>query len=259
MTRLRGEKLTLAYDKRIVAEGLDALIPDGSFTAIVGPNACGKSTLLRALARMLKPRDGTVILDGEAIGSYSTKEVARRLGLLPQSPLAPDAITVADLVARGRYPHQGILRQWSREDEEAVALAMRSTRVEELAGRAVDELSGGQRQRVWLAMVLAQQTPLMLLDEPTTFLDIAHQLEVLDLCADLHEHHGHTVVAVLHDLNHACRYATHLIAMREGAIVAEGDPAEIVDAALVERVFGLRCRVIPDPETGLPLVVPARR
>jgi iron complex transport system ATP-binding protein len=259
MTRLRGERLTLAYDKRVVSDGLDATIPDGSFTAIVGPNACGKSTLLRALARMLKPHAGTVVLDGEAIGSYSTKEVARRLGLLPQSPLAPDAITVADLVARGRYPHQGILRQWSREDEEAVALAMRSTRVEELAGRAVDELSGGQRQRVWLAMVLAQQTPLMLLDEPTTFLDIAHQLEVLDLCADLHEHHGHTVVAVLHDLNHACRYATHLIAMREGAIVAEGDPAEIVDAALVERVFGLRCRVIPDPETGLPLVVPARR
>jgi iron complex transport system ATP-binding protein len=259
MTRLRGQRLTLAYDKRVVSDGLDATIPDGSFTAIVGPNACGKSTLLRALARMLKPHAGTVVLDGEAIGSYSTKEVARRLGLLPQSPLAPDAITVADLVARGRYPHQGILRQWSREDEEAVALAMRSTRVEELAGRAVDELSGGQRQRVWLAMVLAQQTPLMLLDEPTTFLDIAHQLEVLDLCADLHEHHGHTVVAVLHDLNHACRYATHLIAMREGAIVAEGDPAEIVDAALVERVFGLRCRVIPDPETGLPLVVPARR
>ena len=259
MTRLRGEKLTLAYDKRIVSEDLDAVIPDGSFTAIVGPNACGKSTLLRALARMLKPQGGTVILDGEAIGSYSTKEVARRLGLLPQSPLAPDAITVADLVARGRYPHQGILRQWSREDEQAVALAMRRTAVDDLAARAVDELSGGQRQRVWLAMVLAQQTPLMLLDEPTTFLDIAHQLEVLDLCADLHAQHGHTVVTVLHDLNHACRYANHLIAMREGAIVAEGNPAEIVDAALVERVFGLRSRVIPDPETGLPLIVPARR
>ena len=199
-------------------------IPDRSFTVIVGPNACGKSTLLRALARMLKPRVGTVILDGQAIGSLPSKEVARRLGLLPQSSIAPDAITVADLVARGRYPHQGILRQWSRDDEQAVALAMRRTAVDDLAGRAVDELSGGQRQRVWLAMALAQQTPLMLLDEPTTFLDIAHQLEVLDLCADLHEQHGHTVVTVLHDLNHACRYATHLIAMREGAIVAEGDP-----------------------------------
>jgi ABC-type cobalamin/Fe3+-siderophores transport system ATPase subunit len=259
MTRLHGERLTLAYDQRVVSEALDVAIPDGSFTAIVGPNACGKSTLLRGLARMLKPRAGTVILDGQAIGSIPSKEVARRLGLLPQSSIAPDAITVADLVARGRYPHQGILRQWSREDERAVAEAMRRTAVDDLAGRAVDELSGGQRQRVWLAMVLAQQTPLLLLDEPTTFLDIAHQLEVLDLCADLNEHGGHTVVAVLHDLNHACRYATHLIAMREGQVVAEGDPAEIVDAALVERVFGLRCRVIPDPETGLPLVVPARR
>jgi ABC-type cobalamin/Fe3+-siderophores transport system ATPase subunit len=259
MSRLKGDGLTLAYDGRVVSEALDVAILDASFTAIVGPNACGKSTLLRGLARMLKPRAGTVVLDGQAIGSLPSKEVARRLGLLPQSSVAPDAITVADLVARGRYPHQGILRQWSREDEEAVARAMRRTAVDDLAARAVDELSGGQRQRVWLAMVLAQQTPLLLLDEPTTFLDIAHQLEVLDLCADLHEHHGHTVVTVLHDLNHACRYATHLIALREGAIVAEGDPAEIVDAALVERVFGLRCRVIDDPETGLPLVVPARR
>jgi iron complex transport system ATP-binding protein len=259
MTRLRADGVTLAYDQRIVCEALDVAIPDGSFTTIVGPNACGKSTLLRGLARMLKPRAGSVVLDGAAIQTLPSKQVARRLGLLPQSPIAPDAITVADLVARGRYPHQGILRQWSREDEEAVATAMRRTAVDDLASRPVDELSGGQRQRVWLAMVLAQQTPLMLLDEPTTFLDITHQLEVLDLCADLHEHHGHTVVAVLHDLNHACRYSTHLIAMREGAIVAEGNPAEIVDAALVERVFGLRCRVIEDPETGLPLVVPARR
>ena len=259
MSRLQAHDLTLAYEQRVVSEGLDVAIPDGSFTAIVGPNACGKSTLLRGLARMLKPRAGTVVLDGQAIGSLPSKEVARRLGLLPQSSVAPDAITVADLVARGRYPHQRLLRQWSREDERAVADAMRRTAVDDLAGRAVDELSGGQRQRVWLAMVLAQQTPLLLLDEPTTFLDIAHQLEVLDLCADLHEHHGHTVVAVLHDLNHACRYATHLIAMREGAIVARGNPAEIVDATLVERVFGLRCRVIDDPETGLPLVVPARR
>jgi iron complex transport system ATP-binding protein len=257
--RLHGGDLTLAYDERVVSEGLDVAIPDRSFTAIVGPNACGKSTLLRALARMIKPREGTIILDGQAIGSIPSKEVARRLGLLPQSSIAPDAITVADLVARGRYPHQGILRQWSREDEQAVALAMRRTAVDDLARRAVDELSGGQRQRVWLAMVLAQQTPLLLLDEPTTFLDIAHQLEVLDLCADLHEQHGHTVVCVLHDLNHACRYANHLIAMREGRIVAEGDPAEIVDAQLVQRVFGLRSRVIPDPETGLPLIVPARR
>lgn len=257
--RLRGEGLSLGYDERPVSTDLTVAIPDGSFTVIVGPNACGKSTLLRALARMLKPSAGTVLLDGGPIGRIPSKEVARRLGLLPQSSIAPDAITVADLVARGRYPHQGLLRQWSRDDERAVADAMDATDVATLAGRAVDELSGGQRQRVWLAMVLAQETPIVLLDEPTTFLDIAHQIEVLELCADLHREQGRTLVAVLHDLNHACRYATHLIAMRDGAVVAEGDPSAIVDAELVEAVFGLRCRVIPDPETGTPLVVPAAR
>lgn len=259
MTRLLGESLTLSYDDRTVAADLDVTIPDGSFTVVVGPNACGKSTMLRALARMIKPRQGQVLLDGQAITSLPSKEVARRLGLLPQSSIAPDAITVADLVARGRYPHQGLLRQWSKDDEAAVSSAMAATRVSDLAERAVDELSGGQRQRVWLAMALAQETPLLLLDEPTTFLDITHQIEVLDLCAELHEDQGRTLVAVLHDLNHACRYGTHLIAMRDGAIVAEGDPQEIVDAELVEAVFGLRCKVIADPETGTPLVVPAAR
>jgi ABC-type cobalamin/Fe3+-siderophores transport system ATPase subunit len=259
MTRLRGEGLTLAYDDRTVLDDLDVAIPDGSFTVVVGPNACGKSTMLRALARMLKPKAGRVVLDGEAIGSLPSKEVARRLGLLPQSSIAPDAITVADLVARGRYPHQGLLRQWSRDDEAAVREAMAATRVGDLADRAVDELSGGQRQRVWLAMALAQETPLLLLDEPTTFLDITHQIEVLDLCAELHEQQGRTLVAVLHDLNHACRYATHLIAMSDGAIIAEGHPRDIIDATLVERVFGLRCRIIDDPETGTPLVIPSAR
>ena len=256
--RLRGERLTLAYDKRVVSEDLAVAIPDGSFTVIVGPNACGKSTLLRALARTLRPRAGQVILDGKPISRLPSKEVARRVGLLPQSPVAPDAITVADLVSRGRYPHQGLLRQWSDDDERAVVAAMEATGVSDLGTRAVDELSGGQRQRVWLALALAQQTDLLLLDEPTTFLDIAHQMEVLDLCAELHER-GRTLVAVLHDLNHACRYATHLIAMREGAIVAQGDPAQIVDAALVEEVFGLPCQVVPCPETGAPMVVPAAR
>ena len=184
--------------------------------------------------------------------------MARRLGLLPQSSIAPEGITVLDLVARGRYPHQKLLRQWSREDERAVLAALAATHVADLSERIVDELSGGQRQRVWLAMALAQETPILLLDEPTTFLDIAHQVEVLDLCADLHEHHGRTLVAVLHDLNQACRYATHLVAMRDGAIVAQGAPAEIVDAELVERVFGLPCRVVEDPEAGTPLVVPRR-
>jgi iron complex transport system ATP-binding protein len=258
-TRLRGDGLRLAYDDRVVADALSVAIPDGSFTVIVGPNACGKSTLLRALSRMLRPRAGTVLLDGAAISAQPSKQVARTLGLLPQSPIAPDAITVADLVARGRYPHQGLLRQWSADDAAAVQEALTATATAELADRPVDELSGGQRQRVWLAMALAQQTPILLLDEPTTFLDIAHQIEVLDLCAQLREERGHTLVAVLHDLNHACRYATHLIAMRDGDIVAEGPPGEVVDAALVERVFGLPCQVIADPETGTPLVVPAAR
>jgi iron complex transport system ATP-binding protein len=260
MTRLRAEDLTLAYDERTVAEGLGVVIPDGSFTVIVGPNACGKSTLLKALARMLKPKAGAVYLDGEVISTYRSKEVARRLGLLPQTSIAPGGITVGELVARGRYPHQRLLRQWSARDESAVTEAMRLTNVLELSDRLLDELSGGQRQRVWLAMVLAQETAILLLDEPTTFLDIAHQVEVLDLCADLHEDGGHTLVAVLHDLNQACRYATHLIAMKPGkGIVAQGNPSDIVTAELVEDVFGLPCRVVPDPETGTPLIVPLKR
>ncbi|MFJ3664513.1 ABC transporter ATP-binding protein [Streptomyces sp. NPDC090119] len=259
VNRLSAENVTLAYEQRVIAERLSVEIPDNSFTVIVGPNACGKSTLLRALSRMLKPTDGQVLLDGQAIHSLPAKKVARTLGLLPQSSIAPDGITVADLVGRGRYPHQGLLRQWSAEDERVVHESMAQTGVSELAERYVDELSGGQRQRVWIAMALAQQTPLLLLDEPTTYLDIQHQIDVLDLCAELHETQGRTLVAVLHDLNHAARYATHLIALRGGEVVAEGAPNEIVTADLVERVFGLRCQVIDDPETGTPLVVPAAR
>ncbi|MEU9037910.1 ABC transporter ATP-binding protein [Streptomyces sp. NPDC048352] len=257
--RLIAEDLTLGYDQRVIAENLSVEIPDHSFTVIVGPNACGKSTLLRALSRMLKPAAGRVLLDGRAISSLPAKKVAKTLGLLPQSSVAPDGITVADLVARGRYPHQGLLRQWSAQDERIVLESMAATGVAELAGRAVDELSGGQRQRVWIAMALAQQTPLLLLDEPTTYLDIQHQLDVLDLCAELHENQGRTLVAVLHDLNHAARYATHLVALCAGRVVAEGPPAEVVTAELVEEVFGVRCRIIDDPETGTPLVVPAAR
>ncbi|MGY1434806.1 ABC transporter ATP-binding protein [Streptomyces reniochalinae] len=257
--RLTGRNLTLAYDQRTIASELDVAVPHQSFTVVVGPNACGKSTLLRALSRMLKPTRGQVLLDGEDIAGMQAKALARTLGLLPQSSIAPDGITVSDLVARGRYPHQGLLRQWSRDDESVVAESMAATGVDDLGDRFVDELSGGQRQRVWIAMALAQQTPLLLLDEPTTYLDIAHQIEILDLCARLHEEEGRTLVAVLHDLNHAARYATHLIAMRDGRIVARGEPREVVTAELVEEVFGMPCRVIDDPETGTPLVVPAAR
>ncbi|MFF3336068.1 ABC transporter ATP-binding protein [Streptomyces sp. NPDC002888] len=259
VNRLSAENVTLAYDQRVIAEQLSVEIPDNSFTVIVGPNACGKSTLLRALSRMLKPSQGRVLLDGQVIQSMPAKKVARTLGLLPQSSIAPDGITVADLVGRGRYPHQGILRQWSAEDERVVQESMAQTGVAELAERYVDELSGGQRQRVWIAMALAQQTPLLLLDEPTTFLDIQHQIDVLDLCAELHEEQGRTLVAVLHDLNHAARYATHLIALKGGEVIAQGAPSDVVTAELVEDVFGLRCQVIDDPETATPLVVPAAR
>lgn len=256
--RLQADDVTLRYDRRLVSAELSVAIPEGSFTVIIGPNACGKSTLLRALSRLLAPSAGRVVLDGRSIGEFPAKEVARRLGLLPQSSVAPDAITVADLVARGRYPHQSFLRQWSEADEKAVAAALEATHMTDLSDRLMDELSGGQRQRAWIAMVLAQETPILLLDEPTTFLDIAHQIELLDLLADLHRQ-GRTVVAVLHDLNHACRYASHLIAMKDGAIVAEGKAVEIVTEELVETVFGLPSVIIADPVSSTPLVIPKGR
>jgi iron complex transport system ATP-binding protein len=256
---LTAEHLRLAYEKLEVISDLSVSIPPGKITAIVGANACGKSTLLRGLARLLKPKGGTVYLDGESIHKLPTKEVATRLGILPQSPIAPEGITVADLVARGRYPHQTWIRQWTKADEAAVASAMEVTETLELASRPVDELSGGQRQRVWIAMALAQDTAIMLLDEPTTFLDLAHQVEVLDLLTDLNQRDGRTIVLVLHDLNHAGRYAHHLIAMRNGAIVAEGAPGDIVDCELVETVFQLACQIVADPVAGTPMVVPIGR
>jgi ABC-type cobalamin/Fe3+-siderophores transport system ATPase subunit len=253
--RLRADGVTLAYDQRVISRGLSADIPDESFTVIVGPNACGKSTLLRSFARLLSPREGRIVLDGRAIGDYRPKEVARAIGLLPQTSVAPEGITVADLVSRGRYPHQNLIRQWTATDEAAVEAAMEATDVDGLSTRLLDELSGGQRQRVWVAMALAQETRILLLDEPTTFLDIAHQIELLDLFGALHRS-GTTVVAVLHDLNHAARYATHLIVMKDGDIVASGAPADVVTAELVEDVFGLPCLVIDDPVSHTPLVIP---
>lgn len=255
-SRLAARGLTLSYPGRVVVDGLDLAVPDGAVTVIVGPNACGKSTLLRALGRLLRPQRGAVLLDGAALAGIPTKQLARSLGLLPQSPVAPDAITVGDLVSRGRQPHQSWWRQWSADDERAVTDAMARTRVAELADRPVDELSGGQRQRVWIAMALAQETDLLLLDEPTTYLDIAHQVEVLDLVRRLNRERGRTVVAVLHDLNQAARYADHLVAMVAGRIVAQGSPAETVTADLVREVFGLASVVVPDPVTGGPLIVP---
>ncbi|MET8882827.1 ABC transporter ATP-binding protein [Streptomyces rubiginosohelvolus] len=260
-SRLAARSLTLAYEDRAVVHELDLTVPDGQVTVIVGPNACGKSTTLRALGRLLKPRGGAVLLDGTELARIPTKQIARSIGLLPQTPVAPEAITVSDLVARGRQPHQSWWRQWSDEDERAVTDAMSRTDVTALADRPVDELSGGQRQRVWIAMALAQDTDLLLLDEPTTYLDIAHQVEVLDLVRQLAAPaadgtRGRTVVTVLHDLNQAARYADRLVAMKEGRIVAEGAPGDIVTAELVAQVFGLEAVIVPDPVTGSPLVVP---
>lgn len=254
-SRLWTENITIKYDNRVISRNLSVEIPDGTFTVIVGPNGCGKSTLLRTLSNLLKPSEGQILLDGKAITSYKSKEVARKLGLLPQSSTAPDGITVANLIAHGRYPYQSLIRQWTDEDEAAVMSAMELTNTSDLSHRYVDELSGGQRQRVWVAMVLAQQTPMLLLDEPTTYLDIAHQIELLELFKDLN-HQGNTLVAVLHDLNHAARYADNIIAMKDGQVIAQGDPREIITAKLVEEVFGLKCIIIDDPVANTPLVVP---
>jgi len=257
--RLVAQGVTLGYGERAVVHELSAEVPDNQITVIVGANACGKSTLLRGMARLLRPSAGAVLLDGYAIASLPSKQVARTLGLLPQNPVTPEGVGVVDLVGRGRHPHQGALRRWSSEDEQAVAKALELTDTLDLADRLVDELSGGQRQRVWIAMALAQETDLLLLDEPTTYLDVAHQVEILDLLAELNETRGTTIVMVLHDLNMAARYADHLVAMREGRIVAAGPPGEVITEDCVRDVFGMECRVIDDPVTGTPMVIPLGR
>ena len=256
LSPLRAENLTLSYEKKIVARDLSVAIPAGKLTVIIGPNACGKSTLLRTLSRLMQPQAGSVWLNGKIIHQLPTKEVAKQLGLLPQSSTAPGEITVADLVARGRYPHQTLFSRWRSEDSQAIDDAMRATGVYELADRLVDNLSGGQRQRVWIAMVLAQQTPLLLLDEPTTWLDIAYQIDLMELMCRLNRQNDRTIVVVLHDLNHACRYAGHLIAMKDGEIIAEGAPADIVTPELIKQVFGLRCHIIDCPISHTPLIIP---
>ncbi|GAB3543318.1 ABC transporter ATP-binding protein [Arthrobacter tecti] len=254
------ESLTLGYgDGGAVIENLDLVIPPGRITVIVGPNACGKSTLLRSMSRLLSPVAGHVLLDGQALHKIPAKQLARRLGLLPQSPIAPEGITVGDLVGRGRHPHQRAFARWSAADDQAVARALAATDTVDLVDRAVDELSGGQRQRVWIAMALAQQTEVLLLDEPTTFLDVSHQIEVLDLLTELNRTHGTTVVMVLHDLNLAARYAGHLIALSGGKLAASGCPEEVLTPSLVKHVFGMTSTVITDPVSGKPLMIPVGR
>ncbi|PGH47576.1 ABC transporter ATP-binding protein [Streptomyces sp. Ru87] len=256
---LAAEDLTLGYGDRTVIESLNLVVPPGRVTAIVGANACGKSTLLRSMSRLLVPRTGRVVLDGKSVHRMPARQLARTLGLLPQSPVAPEGITVADLVGRGRHPHQGMFARWSTDDDAAVAAALEATDTAGLADRAVDELSGGQRQRVWIAMALAQQTDLLLLDEPTTFLDASHQIEVLDLLTDLNRSRGTTVVMVLHDLNLAARYADHILALASGRLHAAGPPAEVLTGDTVRAVFGLDSRIIEDPVSGRPLMLPIGR
>ncbi|MFJ4564893.1 ABC transporter ATP-binding protein [Streptomyces caelestis] len=257
-SRLAARGVTVGYGARTVIDDLDVAIPPGVVTTIIGPNGCGKSTLLRTLSRLLKPSKGTVVLDGDDIARLRTRDVARRLGLLPQAPVAPEGLTVADLVARGRHPHQSWLRQWSSDDADVVERALAMTGVSDLADRPVDALSGGQRQRVWISMTLAQGTDLLLLDEPTTYLDLAHAMDVLDLVDDLHES-GCTVVMVLHDLNLAARYSDNLIVMRAGSILAQGHPRDVLTAELLHEAFGLHAKVIDDPVGDRPLIVPIGR
>ncbi|WP_447925108.1 ABC transporter ATP-binding protein [Georgenia muralis] len=257
--RLRADGVTLAYDERVVVQDLDLAPVDGGITAIIGPNGCGKSTLLRALGRLLRPRAGQVLLDGKHIDRMRSRDVAKVLGVLPQAPVAPEGLTVADLVARGRHPHQSWIQQWSAGDEDHVAEALAWTGMLEHAHRPLDELSGGQRQRAWISMALAQGTDVLLLDEPTTYLDLTHSLEVLDLVDTLHEERGRTVVMVLHDLNLAARYADLLVVMNEGRVVASGDPRQVLTEDLLHEVFGLRATIVPDPVSDAPLVVPIGR
>ncbi|XXZ52546.1 ABC transporter ATP-binding protein [Streptomyces cavourensis] len=258
VSRLAARGVTVGYGGRAVIDDLDVEIPPGVVTTIIGPNGCGKSTLLRTLTRLLKPADGTVVLDGKNIAKLRTRDVAKKLGLLPQAPVAPEGLTVGDLVARGRHPHQSWLRQWSSDDAGVVERALTMTGVADLADRPVDSLSGGQRQRVWISMTLAQGTDLLLLDEPTTYLDLAHAIDVLDLVDDLHES-GCTVVMVLHDLNLAARYSDNLIVMRSGRILAQGHPRDVITAELLHEAFGLQAAVIDDPVGDRPLIVPIGR
>lgn len=256
---LRAQALRAGYGNRTVVRDVDLTVPTGQISVIVGANACGKSTLLKALARLLAPTAGSVTLDGVRLNAMGSRALARVLGLLPQTPIAPEGIVVADLVSRGRQPYQRLFAGRTAADTAAIAHALEVTDTAGLADREVDSLSGGQRQRVWIAMALAQETDVLLLDEPTTFLDLAHQVEVLDLLTDLNRRRGTTIVMVLHDINLAARYADHLFAMKDGQVVASGPPGEVVTADLIRTVFDLDCVVVPDPVSGSPMVAPKGR
>ncbi|MEW4224203.1 ABC transporter ATP-binding protein [Rossellomorea marisflavi] len=253
---LQTKDLTLAYGERTIIDQMDLDIPKGEITVFIGGNGCGKSTLLRSIARLMKPKEGSVLLDGESISRLSTKEVARKMAILPQTPVSPEGLTVLQLVKQGRYPHQSWLKQWSRKDEEIVEDALRATGMEEFRDRKVDELSGGQRQRAWIALTLAQDTDIILLDEPTTYLDMTHQIEILDLLFELNEREGRTIVMVLHDINLACRYAHNIVAIRDREVYAQGKPEEVINCELVKHVFGMDCQVSSDPLFGTPLCIP---
>ncbi|SEM62965.1 iron complex transport system ATP-binding protein [Mesobacillus persicus] len=253
---IETEKLTLSYGSSIIINELDLKIPKGEITVFIGGNGCGKSTLLRSIARLLKPQAGAVLLEGEAISKLSTKEIAQKMAILPQSPIAPEGLTVLQLVKQGRYPYQNWLKQWSEDDEKKVNDALRATGIVELKDRNVDSLSGGQRQRAWIAMTLAQDTDIILLDEPTTYLDMTHQIEILDLLFELNEKEGRTIVMVLHDLNLACRYAHNIVAIKDQQIYAEGQPEHVINCNLVQQVFGMECEVTIDPLFGTPLCIP---
>ena len=255
-SKVRTESVTLGYEETLVIKDLSTNIPAGEITSIVGPNGCGKSTLLRSLARLMKPKGGAVYLDGDAVAKLPTREVARRLGILPQSPEAPEGLTVRELAAQGRYPHQSWLSQWSKGDEQAVEKALETTGMLELADRSLDTLSGGQRQRAWISMALAQETDTLLLDEPTTFLDMAHQLEVLQLLDHLNREEGRTVLMVLHDLNNAARFSQHMIALSKGQVFASGPPKNVMTTELLREVFSVEAEIFTDPRTGTPLCIP---
>jgi len=255
----QARDLVAGYDDRIILDHISLEIPSNQISVIIGANACGKSTLLKTLARIIKPKSGEILLDGQPIHKIPSKQLARVVGLLPQSPIVPEGITVADLVGRGRYPHQSMFGTWSRKDYEAVAEAMEIMHITDLANRPIDELSGGQRQRVWIAMALAQQTDILFLDEPTTYLDITYQIEILDMLTDLNRRYGTTIVMVLHDINLSARYADYLFAVRQGKLVAEGKPSEVITSELIKDVFGLDCTIIQDPISNSPSVVPIGR